>query len=100
MLHKALRMIRVFHDISQKELAARLGIAPSNLCEIDSNAKRPTLQILQKYAEEFKIPVSLIMYLSETLQDGSIAERVRVSVSRKVLAILKFIAERSGQLEA
>jgi DNA-binding Xre family transcriptional regulator len=46
MLHKALRMISVFHDISQKGLAARLGIAPSNLCEIDSNAKQPTLQIL------------------------------------------------------
>jgi len=100
MLHQALKMIRAFHDISQRELAGRLGIAPSYLSEIESNRKQPTLQLLEKYAQEFNIPVSSIMFFSESLKDGSFSERTRVSVSRKVLAILNFIAERSGRVEA
>jgi transcriptional regulator with XRE-family HTH domain len=100
MLDSALKMIRIFHDISQKDLADRLGMAPSFLSEIETGKKQPTLALLEKYSEEFKIPVSSIMYFSESLRDGSIGERTRVSVSRKVLALLNFIAERSGRIDA
>ena len=99
MLHSALKMIRVFHDLSQRELAERLEIGPSYLSEIEAGKKQPTLALLEKYAQEFKIPVSSIMYFSETLTDGSVRERARVAVSRKVLAMLNFIAERSGRVE-
>ncbi len=99
-MHKALKMIRVFHDVSQKELAGRLDIAPSFLSEIETGKKQPTLALLEKYGQEFKIPASSIMYFSETLKDGSFGERTRVHVSRKVLAILNFIAERSGRVDA
>lgn len=100
MLDNALKMIRVFHNLSQKELAERLSIVPSFLSEIETGKKQPTLALLQKYSEEFKIPVSSIMYFSESLKDGTIGERTRVSVSRKVLALLNFIAERSGRVDA
>jgi transcriptional regulator with XRE-family HTH domain len=100
MLHKALKMIRAFHDLPQKELAEHLGIAPSFLSEVESGKKQPTLALLEKYSHEFKIPVSSIMYFSETMKDGSFGERARVSVSRKVLAMLNFIAERSGRVDA
>jgi transcriptional regulator with XRE-family HTH domain len=100
MLNDVLKMIRVFHNVSQRDLAAKLEIAPSYLSEIESNKKQPSLQLLDKYALEFKIPVSSIMYFSESLKDGSIGERARMNVSRKVLAILNFIAERSGRVDA
>jgi transcriptional regulator with XRE-family HTH domain len=100
MLHKALKMIRVFHDLPQKDLAEHLEIAPSFLSEIETGKKQPTLALLEKYSQEFRIPVSSIMYFSETMKDGSFGERTRVSVSRKVLAMLNFIAERSGRVDA
>lgn len=93
-------MIRVFHDVSQKDMAERLNIVPSFLSEIESGKKQPTIALLQKYGDEFKIPVSSILYFSESLEDGSIGEKTRVSVSRKVLALLNFIAERSGRIDA
>lgn len=100
MLNNVLKMIRVFHDIPQKKLAERLDIAASFLSEIETGKKQPTLALLEKYGDEFKIPVSSIMYFSETLKDGTIGERTRVGVSRKVLALLNFIAERSGRVDA
>ncbi len=97
MIHDALRMIRVFHDVSQKDLAQRLQISPSHLSEVESNKKRPTLDLLDRYAAEFKIPVSSIMFFSEEMQNGSRADRVRVGISEKVLALLKFIAARANK---
>ncbi len=96
MINDALRMIRVFHDVSQKELAARLQIAPSYLSEIEAGKKQPTYQLLEHYATEFKIPLSSILFFSEQMDDGK-TDRIRFKVSEKVLALLKFIAARSGR---
>jgi transcriptional regulator with XRE-family HTH domain len=96
MINDALRMIRVFHDIPQKELAARLKIAPSYLSEIESGKKSPTLQLLESYAEEFKMPLSSIVFFSEKMEDGT-PDRPRLNISNKVLALLKFIAARAEQ---
>ena len=96
MINDALRMIRVFHDIPQRELAARLKIAPSYLSEIESGKKQPTLQLLESYAEEFKMPLSSIMFFSEKMQDAT-TDRLRLNISTKVLALLKFIAARAEQ---
>ncbi len=96
MLHQALRLIRVFHDMPQRKLADRLAIAPSYLSEIETGKKEPTLRILEGYAAEFRMPISSILFFSERLQDGTPAERARIAISRKVLTLLDFIAARSG----
>ncbi len=97
MISEALRMIRVFHDLSQKDLATRLHIAPSHLSEIEAGKKQPTLQLLERYSTEFGIPVSSIMFFSEKMENESRADKLRLNVSGKVLALLKFIALRSGR---
>lgn len=95
MLNKALRLIRVFHELTQKELAERLAISKSYLSEIESGKKKPTLEIINGYSEQFNIPVSSIMFFSESMENKSKAEKLRKVVSGKVLAILDFIAARS-----
>ena len=97
MLNEALRLIRVFHDMSQKDMAARLQISPPYLSEIEAGKKEPTLQLLRKYSEEFNIPMSSILFFSEHMDDGETATRLKTSISGKVLALLKFIAARSGR---
>ncbi len=97
MLNEALRLIRVFHDASQRDLASRLKIAPSYLSEIETGKKEPTLQLLRRYAEEFKIPMSSILFFAEHIDDKTPASRLKTAVSSKVLALLNFIAERAGR---
>ena len=96
MLSDALRLIRVFHDLTQKELAEKLGISKSYLSEIESGKKTPTLDLLNRYSEFFDIPASSIMFFSESLNKDIKTEKLRTFVSSKILAILNFIAERSG----
>jgi len=94
-LNKALRLIRVFHELTQKELAEQLSISKSYLSEIESGKKKPTLEIINGYSEQFNIPMSSIMFFSESMEDKSTAEKLRKVLSGKVLAILDFIAAKS-----
>lgn len=97
MLNEALRTIRLFHDLKQKDMARRLDVSASYLSEIEKGTKEPTLALLRKYAEEFNLPLSSVLFFSEHLSDGVAADRVRSAVSSKVLTLLKFIAQRSGR---
>ncbi|MEO0971033.1 MAG: helix-turn-helix transcriptional regulator [Cyanobacteria bacterium J06639_18] len=96
MLNEALRLMRVFHDLSQKELTKKLGISKSYLSEIESGKKTPTLELINRYADVFDVPASSILFFAESLNEGEKTEKLRTFVSSKVLAILNFIAERSG----
>lgn len=100
MLHKALRLMRVFHDLSQKDLAEKLDISKSYLSEIESGKKQPTLPLLERYSQVFNVPVSSIIFFSENIGENGEKpshKKLREAISSKVLKILEFIAERSGQ---
>ncbi|MEE3719925.1 helix-turn-helix transcriptional regulator [Tumidithrix elongata RA019] len=96
MLNKALRLMRVFHDLSQKDLAEKLGISKSYLSEIESGKKTLTLDLLNRYSEIFDIPPSSIMFFSESLNNDLKTEKLRTFISSKVLNLLNFIKERSA----
>ena len=95
MLNEALRLIRAFHDMNQKDLAERLGISNSYLSELESGKKTPTLEMIQKYSEVFKMPSSSILFFSEHCKNGEKSEKTRKQISKKVLKILEWISEKS-----
>lgn len=97
MLHRALRLMRVFHDLSQKDLAEKLDISKSYLSEIESGKKQPTLLLLDRYSEAFDIPVSSIMFFSEHIGEKPSHKKLKTAISSKILKILEFIAEGSDQ---
>ena len=60
MINEALRLLRVFHDLKQFEMAEKLGISKSHISEIEKGSKSPSLDLIERYASEFSIPVSSI----------------------------------------
>ena len=93
MINDALRLVRVFHDVNQSELADLLGISRSYLSEIESGKKKPSIELLEKYSVIFDTPPSSLLLFSETLQSDSISERTRMTVARKILKIMDWLAE-------
>ena len=90
-LGEALRLIRVFHDIKQTELARRLKISKSYLSQIESGAKEPTLSVLEKYAAEFDLPMSSIMFFAESVKSTDRYIEGRNVVASKIIKILNFL---------
>jgi transcriptional regulator with XRE-family HTH domain len=95
MLGEALRLIRVYNDLKQVELAQRLGVSKSHLSEIESGDKSPSLDLIGKYSKEFGMPVSSIMFFSEELPAAKRGEKVRVGIAGRIVDLLKFIERKS-----
>jgi transcriptional regulator with XRE-family HTH domain len=100
MLNEALRLIRVYHDIKQSEAAERLGISKSYLSEIEKGHKKPTLELIDKYADAFGIPASSIMFFSENIDKPRAYEQARTFVASKILSLMRFLEERSEHAHA
>ncbi len=99
MLGEALRLIRVYHDLKQKEAAELLDVSASYLSEIEKGHKAPTLDIVQRYADKFGLPVSSIMFFAESVEGGSY-DRARSIVAGKMLGLMQFLETRSERVHA
>jgi transcriptional regulator with XRE-family HTH domain len=95
MLNRALKLLRTYHQLTQVDLAKRLGISNSYLSEIESGNKAPTIDLLDKYAEIFKMPTSSILLFSESLTlDSTRGAKLRVVAADKILRLLEWFEER------
>ena len=97
MLNEALRLIRVYHDLRQSDAAEKIGVSKSYLSEIESGNKRPSLDLVEKYAKAFDIPASSIMFFSENVDKPQAYERARGAVASKIIRLMQFLEERSGR---
>ena len=95
-LNKALRLLREYHGLKQVETAERLGFQKSVVSELESGTRPASLDVLNRYAESFKMPMSSVILLAE-LQDNSQVEHsaIRRSVAEKALKILDWFNERT-----
>lgn len=94
MLAEALRLIRVFHDMKQQELAEKLNVSKSYLSEIESGKKNPSMDIVERYSSVFSIPPSSIMFFAENVNaDGthSVKDKGKMVIADKIIQFLKFI---------
>ena len=88
MLAKALRLIRVFHDMKQMELAQKLHISKSYLSEIESGKKQPPLSLIDRYAKEFNVPCSSILFFAESLENPS---KSATTIAPKIVQFLRIV---------
>ena len=99
MLSESLRLLRVFHDLKQKELAKALDLSSSHLCEIENGNKTPSMDVINRYAQYFKVPISSIMFFSEQLSEDKGSDTdiaARNAIASKIIKFLKIIEERTS----
>lgn len=95
MLNKALRLLRVFHDLPQKDLADKLEISPSYLSELENNIKQPSIEVINKYSVVFNLAPSSILLFSEQLDSKRPADKVRVNLAGKIIKILEWVEAKA-----
>ena len=96
MINEALRLLRVFHDLKQFEMAEKLGISKSYISEIEKGTKSPSLDLIERYATEFNIPTSSIMFFAEKIPMAKDGGKAKAKIASKVLDILKFVERKAN----
>ncbi|QXB07017.1 helix-turn-helix domain-containing protein [Providencia rettgeri] len=103
MINKALKTIRLYHNLKQSELADSLSISKSYLSEIESGKKTISFDMLEKYSQKFDIPISSLVFLSEemdTPSQKSFSEKFRAVFTEKILKIMEWSIERNESKKA
>ncbi|MFY8106358.1 MAG: helix-turn-helix domain-containing protein [Elstera sp.] len=95
MMNQALRLVRVYHDMSLVEAANRVGLSKSYVSEIENGHKKVTMEVLEKYAEAFGIPMSSLMLFAERTEGKRVSEDIRSYVADKALKMLDWVATLS-----
>jgi len=103
MINRALKTIRLYHNVKQSELADSLLISKSYLSEIESGKKSVSFDMLEKYSKEFDIPVSAMVFFSEQLDSekkNGLAEKFRLSCADKILKVLEWSVVKNEREKA
>lgn len=95
MYHRALKVIREFHRLTQSEIAEKVGLSNSYVSELEKGTKKPTVEVLERYAKAFRLPVSSLILFAEELDAGRKSERIRTFAADKVLKMLEWIRDSS-----
>lgn len=100
MLHKALRLIRQYHEESIVELSTSLGIPKAKIIELESGVWLPSIEVLHLYASHFDMPVSSLVFFSESLgTQGRLSKRLRLNLAGKVLDIVEWVNKKNEKPE-
>jgi transcriptional regulator with XRE-family HTH domain len=84
--------MRLFHRLSQTDLARQLNLSNSYLSELEKGSKKPGLDVLNKYSSAFNIPVSSILLFSEQIDTETRGARLKFRAANKILQILEWVA--------
>ncbi len=90
-LGQALRLIRVFHDMSRKDIMEHIKISSPYLSEIERGKKAVSMGLVKEYSRVFNIPVSSIMFFSENLDPESRSEKTRNYLANKIIKMLEWL---------
>jgi transcriptional regulator with XRE-family HTH domain len=85
--------------MKQSELADELKISNSYLSEIESGKKQPTVELLQRYAEFFKMPASTFLLLSERMGNKGAASKAQQKNTDRVLNFLDWVLDDDDEVE-
>jgi transcriptional regulator with XRE-family HTH domain len=100
MYHRALKLIRQYHRLSQVEVAELLGLSKSFVSEIEKDGgKKPSIDVLERYASQFGIPLSSLLLFAERTEANDLTERSRVYTVDKVLKMLEWLEDTTQPRE-
>lgn len=88
---KTIKSIRLEKELKQVELARLCNISKSYLSEIESNKKKPDLEILEDICNALKVPIHVFMF--KAINENEINEPGKKRLVREIKPLINKIAE-------
>lgn len=89
MINEALRLLRLYCQFSQAEMAKRLNVAQSLVSDVESARKAVSMDLLQAYSDTAGIKMSQLLFFAEEIEGQPIARRGQLIIADKVLKLLE-----------
>jgi transcriptional regulator with XRE-family HTH domain len=83
-----------FFALLPVELAQRLKVSKSHVTEIESGKTTPSLNLLERYAQTFEVPVSAIVFFAEHLDGIDREAAIKQLLSPKMVSLMEYLKER------
>ena len=99
MIGDILKRTRTIYGYKANEMSKSLGISPSYLSEIENNRKKPSLDLLQKYADIYGIKLSSLILLSEDYDDAIQDKKGSVFIKTMMLRLVDGMAKKVQELD-
>lgn len=94
MINDALRLLRLYLGLSQKQIAAELDLSQSMISEIENGTKPVSMDVLEKYSTSFNVRMSQLMFFAEELDGEPLRTRGKLIVANRVLKLLDSLSPR------
>ncbi|MFF0947836.1 helix-turn-helix domain-containing protein [Rhizobium leguminosarum] len=94
MINDALRLLRLYLGLSQKELAVELEISQSMVSEIESGAKSVSMELLERYSAKLDVRMSQLLFFAEELNGEPIKTKGKLIIATRVLSLLEKLSPR------
>ena len=91
MIGEAFRLLRVFHNKGQRELAKELGVSHVHLYRLERGEANPSIGLIERYAEYFDVSPSAIMFFAENSQKMGIRQKGRKMIAGMIIKFLQMI---------
>lgn len=85
-LGNVLKLLRIAREMSIKDLATQMNVSSTYISEVESNNKKPSLEMLSKYSEALKVSKSTILYFDEEGEkNGYNYQRLLYTILQKII---------------
>jgi transcriptional regulator with XRE-family HTH domain len=100
MIGDVLKRTRTIYGYKASEMSVMLGISNSYLSEIENNKKKPSLDLLQSYADIFGIKLSSLILISEDFEDAEKKNRSQQFIKKMMLRLIESMSKGEEELES
>lgn len=94
MINDALRLLRLYLGLSQKQIASKLDLSQSMISEIENGAKPVSMDVLEKYSTKLNIRMSQLLFFAEELDGEPLKTRGKLIIANRVLKLLDSLSPR------
>ncbi|MGO4561981.1 helix-turn-helix domain-containing protein [Rhizobiales bacterium 3FA27D7] len=94
MINDALRLLRLYLGLSQKQIAVELDLSQSMISEIENGTKTVSMDVLDKYSVKFNVRMSQLLFFAEELDGEPLKMRGKLIIANRVLKLLERLSPR------
>jgi transcriptional regulator with XRE-family HTH domain len=94
MINDALRLLRLYLGLSQKQIAAELELSQPLISEIENGAKAVSMEVLERYSTKLNVRMSQLVFFAEELAGEPVQAKGKLIVASSVLSLLERLAPR------